>query len=501
MPSEINRRQLPLALLRIAIGWHFLYEGWTKLMLGSWSSSSYLNFATGPFGRVFHWMGSNQRVVGVIDQLNIWGLTLIGLALVLGVFTRAAALGGMALLALYYLAYPPLFAPVSGVAEGQYLIVNKNLVELFALAVVVAFPAAALGLDGLLARRPPAVDHERAGPDWTQRREMIAAFLGLPVLGGFALAVLRKHGWRSFEEAWLRRRSNPDDVIVATATASRTRSGSLRDLKGVCPQGRIGKVQLSRLILGGNLIAGVSHSRDLIYVSRLMREYNNRQKVFETFDLAESCGVNAILLNSRFGEVVEEYRNAGGKVQFVGEGWTPDGGAEKLLPTIRHAIDYGAIACYISGATVDRLVEQKDFNSIEQVLDLVRRNGLPMGIGGHHIETIKACVERGLRPEFWLTTLHPLNYWSAHVQPEHENIWCTNPEETIAYMRDLPEPWIAFKTLAAGALEPKDGFRYAFENGADFICAGMYDFQIVDNVNVTLDVLNGGLTRARNWRA
>jgi hypothetical protein len=68
-------------------------------------------------------------------------------------------------------------------------------------------------------------------------------------------------------------------------------------------------------------------------------------------------------------------------------------------------------------------------------------------------------------------------------------------------MRSLNQPWIAFKVLAAGALQPRAGFGYAFENGADFICVGMYDFQIVEDVNIAADVLRGPLTRQRLWRA
>jgi hypothetical protein len=57
---------------------------------------------------------------------------------------------------------------------------------------------------------------------------------------------------------------------------------------------------------------------------------------------------------------------------------------------------------------------------------------------------------------------------------------------------------MGFKVLAAGAIEPADGFRYAFENGADFICVGMFDFQIVNDVNLTLDILQS-LKRNRPW--
>jgi hypothetical protein len=84
-------------------------------------------------------------------------------------------------------------------------------------------------------------------------------------------------------------------------------------------------------------------------------------------------------------------------------------------------------------------------------------------------------------------------------EPENDNIWCTNPEDTIAYMHQLPEPWIAFKILAAGALDPKPSFQYAFESGADFICVGMYDFQVVDDVNLALDVLRTPFARQRQW--
>ena len=502
------RRQVPLALLRIVIGWHFLYEGWSKIIAGEWSSASYLSTATGPFAPVFHWLGASAKLIPIIDQLNLWGLILIGLALMLGAFTRIAAFGGMALLALYYITYPPLFARASGTTEGSYLIVNKNLVELCALGVIAVFPATVLGLDRLRLRSTAASAgeasknrHEGRMPSSIRRRELMAALLGLPVLGAFALAVLHKHGWKSFEEAWIRSRSNPNDVTIASATVGNVSFSSIRDLKFACPHSKIGDLQLSRLIIGGNLITGVAHARDLIYVSRLIKAYYTREKIFETLDIAESCGINTIVANSATSGIINEYWRAGGKIQFMGEGWTPDGGAEKLLPAIQYAIDRGASACYISGVTVDRLVKQQNFDTISRVLDIVRGNKLPVGLSAHEIVSLKTCAERGLRPDFWMKTLHPSTYWSATRNPENDNTWCTDLEETVTFMQGLPEPFIAFKTLAAGALDPKAGFRFAFENGADFICAGMYDFQVVDNVNVAGEILSGGITRARGWRA
>ncbi len=48
------------------------------------------------------------------------------------------------------------------------------------------------------------------------------------------------------------------------------------------PTGKIGPLRISRLICGGNLISGFAHSRDLIYVSPLVRHYFTDEKVFET---------------------------------------------------------------------------------------------------------------------------------------------------------------------------------------------------------------------------
>jgi len=80
-----------------------------------------------------------------------------------------------------------------------------------------------------------------------------------------------------------------------------------------------------------------------------------------------------------------------------------------------------------------------------------------------------------------------------------DNIFCFKPQETIDFMNQLEEPWIAFKVLAAGAIEPKQGFPFAYNNGADFLCVGMYDFQIIDDVNIALESLKK-INRTRPWK-
>jgi len=506
MPAtEFRTISWTLLALRLAVGWHFLYEGLVKLLYPGWSSQGYLEASTGPLAPLFHWLAASSTRVLIVDQLNIWGLTLLGLALMLGLRVRLAALLGALLVGLYYLATPPLFAPATaGPAEGHYLLVNKNLIEVLALLLVAFTANFTFSLDRLFGpgqgvpAGEPGFTGERALPAFLQppsRRDLIANLAGVPAIGAFVLAVLKKHGWKSIEEAQLVSRAS-SDVGIASPTLKVFEFNTIKDLKGRLPMGRIGKVTLSRMILGGNLIGGWAHARDLIYASKLVKAYHTREKVFETLYLAETCGINAILTNPLLCDVINDYWRNGGKIQFIS-----DCGGRNVLEMIQRSIDRGACACYIQGGIGDQLVEQGRFDLIEQALELIRRNGLPAGIGGHKLETIRACVERGIKPDFWMKTLHHTRYWSARLEPQHDNIWCEDPEATIAFMKDLEEPWIAFKILAAGAIHPKEGFRYAFENGADFICVGMYDFQIVEDVNLALEILQGPLVRQRPWRA
>ena len=158
-PARLGSFQLTaLVSLRMLIGWHFMYEGLAKLTNPYWTSAGYLQESQGWFSEQFISVAANPGLLTAVDYLNQWGLLLIGLALLLGVFERVAAWAGILMLALYYLAAPPfpgLEYPIP--AEGSYLIVNKLLVELAALLVVVGFPTAGrVGLQRLLKRNKPA---------------------------------------------------------------------------------------------------------------------------------------------------------------------------------------------------------------------------------------------------------------------------------------------------------------------------------------------------------
>ena len=151
---------IAITLLRIFVGWHFLYEGIAKLTSPTWSAAGYLRQARGPFAGLFKWLASQPNLLANADVITMWGLTLVGVLLVLGLFTRLASLAGIGFILLFYLCNPPFVGYFYSIpSEGSYLIVNKNLVELCALLVILATGSGRFaGLDRILhvlfARRP-----------------------------------------------------------------------------------------------------------------------------------------------------------------------------------------------------------------------------------------------------------------------------------------------------------------------------------------------------------
>jgi hypothetical protein len=284
---------------------------------------------------------------------------------------------------------------------------------------------------------------------------------------------------------------------------------------GEIPCGRIKDLSMSRVFLGGNLIGGWAHSRDLIYVSDLVKAYHTDKKIFETLELAEERGMNAILTNPSAGPVINRYwKERGGKVL-----WLSDCAAGRdVKEGARQSVDNGAHAIYVQGGIADAAARDGKVAAIGEALEYMKQLKVPSGLGAHDLETVKACVAAGFQPDFWVKTLHPDNYWSATPKENrkafdvmgqmadahghwHDNMFCRNPNETIEYMKGLQQPWIAFKVLAAGAIHPLDGFKFAFEGGADFICVGMFDFQVRENAVIAKRVLSGDVVRQRPWRA
>jgi len=271
------------------------------------------------------------------------------------------------------------------------------------------------------------------------------------------------------------------------------------------PQGQIGKLKLSRLILGGNLIGGWAHARDLIYVSDLLKHYFTDDKIIQTMALAEDHGINTINTHPNATAVIKRYWKEGGKIQWMAQGF-PD--ETDHFDSLRKLVDAGAHSIYIQGNVGDQLVKAGKFDLIEKAINFIRDNGLPAGIAGHELAVPVECEKKGIPVDYYVKTLHTSDYFSSRrpnqtaevISNREDNFWCTHPDQTVAFMARVAKPWIAYKVLAAGAISPSEGFDYAFNNGADLLLVGMFDFQISQDCRAARDVLRA-CKRKRPWRA
>lgn len=494
---EINWKRVSITLLRMAIGWHLLYEGVSKLAAENWTAHDFLVHTTGFMSGFYHWLASSPGLMNVVDLLNIYGLVAIGLALFLGVLTRSAAIAGVCLLALYYFAYPPFGTSWLGSTEGSLYVVNRVFIEIVALIALLSIKEKGYGLFALkldpLKRVTSEVGERAGGKIASSRREALANLVTLPALGVM--------GWGAFRE------SQVYGVDTLSGATIQVGGSDISELKGELPKGRIGEHSISRLVIGGNLIGGWAHARDLIYVSSLFRAYNTERKVFETLQLAEKAGIDAINIGFPTNALLQKYKKiTGSKIKVISQ-VAPDMENNDYFVNIESAIDYGADIIQIQGNWCDWLVRDNRIDVIQAMMDRIRSQGYTAGLGSHTVDSLIACEEEGIIPDYYMKTMHHDRYWSAHPRENrvpfevdsekhldhnrfHDNIFCLFPDRTVEFVNRAKVPVMGFKVLAAGALKPEDGFRWAFENGADFICVGMFDFQVVDDVNIAIDILN-----------
>ena len=288
---------------------------------------------------------------------------------------------------------------------------------------------------------------------------------------------------------------------------------------GSLPTGKIGNVTISRLLIGGNLIGGWAHSRDLMYASKLFTSYNTEAKVFETLELAQACGINTIQLDPKCWDVVTKYNKSHSTpVQtLICVPLTAD--KTQMNDEIKRQVDMGATLLYSHGGTTDSfMMRGGSVDAIAQMVELIKAQGLPAGVGGHSLNMPITCEKNDVNADFYVKTFHIDRYWSAtpeakrkeydwmrrHADDHNANndsMWCNNPEETAAFMAQVERPWFAFKVMAAGAIQPRIAFPYAYRHGADFVIAGMFDFQVEADVKIAVDAVRRAGRRERPWQA
>ena len=151
---------MPLTLLlRLTMGWIFIWSGFDKLF-NDFSAAGFLTNAThGPLGGWFQSLGTNQTALDVINPLVIWGQILIGVSLTFGLFTRGGLFWGAVMMLLFYLAQlPP--------ANNPFM--DEHLVYIVVFGLLGALGAGRIfGLDAWVERLP-----------WVRKNRVATLLLG-----------------------------------------------------------------------------------------------------------------------------------------------------------------------------------------------------------------------------------------------------------------------------------------------------------------------------------
>lgn len=276
------------------------------------------------------------------------------------------------------------------------------------------------------------------------------------------------------------------------------------------PHGKIGKLQMSRLIMGSNLITYYVHARDLKFVNNLTRHYNNEAKILETLAIAEQHGVNTIMTQDdpKYWDILRKYRNElGGKLQWIVAPSITDPFSD-FQARVRSLVIDGVSAMYIHGNQGDPFCAQGKRDLLAAAIEEIKMNGIPAGVGGHDLNVVKYCEANKIENDFYVKTFHHHNYPTApkpeQVTKPYSEIpgyWCHDPVETAKVFKDVKKPWIAFKVMAAGAIPPESAFKYVYQHGADFVLAGMFDFEIADDVKIAREAIASAAKRERPWQA
>jgi hypothetical protein len=278
------------------------------------------------------------------------------------------------------------------------------------------------------------------------------------------------------------------------------------DIPGPVPTVKIGGLQISRLIAGHNLVVGQAHDggSGLVYISALLRAYFTEAKVLETFSMYEKHGINCsgARMAANNSEWAKKYMAQGGKLS-----WLAGISSEKDIPM---AVDMGSKLGYVHGNTADAAIRAADgAGSIAKLLDAIRKAKMVAGVCCHSFDVITTCEKAGVKPDFYIKTINPVNYYmNGGSAPNNSGLGAADQEsrdkaiKAIAdIMASVKVPFIGFKVLAAGRANPSQAFSEAFKAGCDALLVGMYDFQVAADANLVKKLMleKDKLGRTRPW--
>ena len=260
------------------------------------------------------------------------------------------------------------------------------------------------------------------------------------------------------------------------------------------PKIRIGSVEVSRLVIGGNPFSAISHqTRE---ADKEMRDYYTAAKIKETWAECERLGINSFLgrVDNHICRLLHEYWNEGGKIQFFGQ-TAPE--RADMDTNIRQAAFYGATGCYLQGNQVRGYYEEGRLGELADKLKLIRDLGMLAGMAEHNPKVLLEAQEMGLDVDYYMVCFYDIPGRKGKIlEGGSPEVYVSEDRDAaVRAIRELRKPCFGYKIMAAGRNDPNEAFRFAFKHikPADAVVVGMYTRrrpdQVEQNVRLALEAI------------
>jgi len=232
------------------------------------------------------------------------------------------------------------------------------------------------------------------------------------------------------------------------------------------PTVKLGKLNVTRLIIGGNPFSGGSHFSSKL--DKEMRNWYTVERIKQTLREAEQAGLNTFLgrADSHIMRMLNEYRNQRGRLQWIAQ-TAPE--MASVVANIDRAVANGASAVFLHGGMTDKMFRAGDFDRLRPWVDHIREKGVPCGMGTHNTDVLRHAVETRLPVDFFMTCFYDICL-RGEVYLEEDRQAMTD------LIRQIGTPCIAYKIMAASRNQPQEAFEYAYRRikATDAVCVGVF---------------------------
>jgi hypothetical protein len=277
---------------------------------------------------------------------------------------------------------------------------------------------------------------------------------------------------------------------------------------GLLPTVRLGKHQVTRLIIGGNPVYGYSHFNKIL--SQYQIAWHTPERVLELLQSCVRAGINT--WQNSYAERsladVDAFRSAGLQLNWLCLG-KPDW--DQHPEHIKTAAKHKPIGIAPHGHLAEHLHRQSKLDVLTDLLKRIRDEGVLVGLSAHNPDLIELAEEKSWDVDYYMCCLYYLSRPRAEFVkllgpnlPIGEIYLPSDPPRMFRTIQSTRKPCLVYKVLAAGrrigtAREIRECFATAIANikPTDALIVGMYQQlgdQVGENSRIVRELCAGGAT-------